>query len=161
MTFRPFSRLFLERTYETFVEDRNSGLNTKKRSQSQRIPPKIFPLQALGHTTGLWNTQLAQMQHKVMLQRAEIKLKDAEFKDNLETGKRLRELRGVVLKRKNHVIALQYRYLGKGRTVRQPSLFTDQISLSPDPLFRLTQSPTEVIRRKRSVTPRLEYRKQL
>jgi hypothetical protein len=98
------------------------------------------------------------MQHKVTLQRAEIKQKDAEFKGNLEKEKRLRELRGVVMKRKNLGIALQYRYIGSGRTVRQRSIITEHISLSPDPLFRLTQSPAEVIRRKRSVTPALEYR---
>ena len=158
MTFRPFSRLFLDRTFETFVEDKNSALNTKKRSQSQRIPPKSCALQTSGHSAQLWNTQLARMQHKVKLQRAEIKQKDAEFREIWETGKRLRELRGVVLKRKHHVIALQYRYLVKGRTVRQRSIITDKISLSPDPLFRLTQSPAEVVKRKRSVTPGLEYR---
>lgn len=158
MTFRPFSRLFLDRTYETFVEDTISAVSPKKRSQSQRIPPKLFPLQTSGDSARLWNAQLVRMQHKVTLQRAEIKQKDAEFKGNLEKERRLRELKGVVMKRKSLGIALQYRYIGSGRTVRQRSIITEHISLSPDPLLRLTQSPAEVIKRKRSVTPGLEYR---
>ena len=73
MGFRPFVRLFLDRTFESYVETTHSALSGKKRSQSQKIPRKDFPLQTSGRCVGLWNAQLAEMQQRVGQQRLQIK----------------------------------------------------------------------------------------
>lgn len=150
MGFRPFARLFLDRTFESFVETTNSAFSEKKRSQSQKIPHKDFPLLTSGRCLGLWNAQLAEMQQRVGRQRLQIKQKHAQLEEVLETQKRVQELRGVVLKRKSHLIALQHRYIRSGRT---PHSTPDPLPFSPDPLLRLPESPAQVIKRKRSGTP--------